>query len=75
MQHFVWCGVVCMYCSDWPSETDHLEIINKFTMKQTVSLSPGQPAKLFLLLIISDISVMRGGRSRGEEEIRPSEDQ
>ena len=56
-----------MYCSDWPSETDHLEIINKFTMKQTVALSPGHPA-------INDIRHKRYER-RGEEETGPSEDQ
>ena len=60
-----------MYCSDWQSETDHFKIINKFTMKQTVSLSPGHPA-------INDIRHKRyerrqGGRKQGP--VKTSEDQ
>ena len=73
----VWC-VCTVQTASLASETDHLKIINKFTMKQTVSVSPGHPAQLSLvLLIISDINVMRGGRegAGGEEETGPSGEQ
>ena len=58
-----------------------MKIINKFRMKQTVSVSPGHPAQLSLaLLIISDINVMRGGREgaggrRKQGPVESSEDQ